>query len=74
MYTRYNHITLAFNYKITFFNLQLENSNLKCDFVINKDENAHRFALSGELLERGRARRGETEKRVQQIINKSGTK
>ena len=49
----------------------------------NKDENTHRFALSGELLERKKEREGERERerkrekekerekeREQQIINK----
>ena len=38
---------------------------------LNKDENAHWFALSGELLERAREREEEREREwEQQIINK----
>ena len=36
---------------------------------INKDENAHRFALSRELLEKERERKKERD-REEQIINK----
>ena len=42
---------------------------MKKEILNNKDENAHRFALSGEILEREREREWKKEREIKRATN-----